>query len=289
MDHLVSHDWLAAHLNDASVVALDATLPPVGIRPAVDVFAHYLDCHLPGAVFFDIEALSEHATTLPHMLPTPGDFARNMADLGVSDSARIVVYEQQGVFSAPRAWWMLRTFGAQRVSVLDGGLAAWIEAGHPTEAGPVHRPAAQFTATLDATSVADLATIRAILSRHGQLLDARSAARFYGTTSEPRAGLRSGHMPGAISLPFTELIHDGRLLAADQLRAAFTGCGVDLDRPITTTCGSGVTAAVLALALEIAGARQVNLYDGSWAEYASQPGAVIAADVPDQAADHAVA
>ena len=275
MDRLVSHEWLAAHLANPNLVVLDATIAAVGVSPAPDVFSRYLDLHIPRAIFYDIEALSDHGTSLPHMLPSAANFGRSMAALGIGDASHIVIYEQQGVFSAPRAWWMLRAFGAKNVSLLDGDLHAWISAGHPIGAGPEHREPVAFEAILDNAFVKDLTAIRAFLAQGGQVLDARSAARFDGTAPEPRPGLSPGHMPGALNLPFTDLIQDGRLQGADQLRAAFTSRGIDLDRPITTTCGSGITAAVLALALDIAGAQEVSLYDGSWAEYASQPDAVI--------------
>jgi thiosulfate/3-mercaptopyruvate sulfurtransferase len=252
------------------------------VAPAVDTHARYLARHLPGAVFFDIEELSDHATTLPHMLPTPAAFASAMSALGIGDSMTIVVYEQEGVFSAPRARWMLRTFGAAHVYLLDGGLAAWLAAGLPTESGPVQRAPARFTATLDANSVRSYAQIQQAIAGGGQIggqiVDARSAGRFAGTAPEPRPGLSSGHMPGSTSLPFTELVSDGRLKDPNQLREIFREKKIDLERPITTSCGSGVTAAVIALGLEIAGAKQVGLYDGSWAEYAQQPGAVIEKD-----------
>lgn len=275
MDHLVAPDWLAAHLADSDVVVLDASLPVVGVTPVVDTHAAYLASRIPGAIFFDIEAISDHATTLPHMLPAPDAFAQNMSALGISNTDHIIVYEQQGVFSGPRAWWTLRTFGVTRVSLLDGGLRAWIASGGATESRPVHRPAANFTASLDASAVEDLAAIKEVLSHHGQVIDARSSGRFNGTAPEPRPGLTSGHMPGAISLPFGELVQDGHLRPAEELRSIFKQRGLDLDKPITTTCGSGVTAAVLSLALEQAGAANVTLYDGSWAEYASQPNAEI--------------
>lgn len=277
MNPLVSVDWLAERLGDTEVVVLDATLPPVGVLPAVDTRARYIAQHIPGAIFFDIDELSDHSTPLPHMLPTEEEFARSMAALGVSDDATIVVYEQEGVFSAPRAWWMLRTFGAQSVHVLDGGLRAWIDAGLPVESGKVQRAAARFNAKLDHDAVNDFAGIQKMIAGDisGKILDARSAGRFAGTSPEPRAGINSGHMPGAVSLPFTELAEDGRLRPAEALREIFSAKGVDLKQPVTTTCGSGVTAAVLALGLEIAGAKSVRLYDGSWAEYAQQPGAVI--------------
>jgi len=278
MNPLVSVDWLAVRLRDPDVVVLDATLPPVGVVPPVDTRTQYLAQHIPGAIFFDIDELSDHSTALPHMLPTEEEFARRMAALGVSVDATIVVYEQEGVFSAPRAWWMLRTFGVRSVYVLDGGLRAWIAAGLPVESGEVRRARSKFNAKLDRDAVNDYAGIQEMMGGQGQILDARSAGRFAGTSPEPRAGISSGHMPGAINLPFTQLAEDGRLKPAETLREIFSSKGVDLERPVTTTCGSGVTAAVLALGLEIAGAKNVRLYDGSWAEYAQKPGAVIEKD-----------
>jgi thiosulfate/3-mercaptopyruvate sulfurtransferase len=281
MNPLVSPSWLATRLQDPSTIIFDATLPPVGVTPPVDTYARYLQHHIPGALFFDIEALSDHTTPLPHMLPTPEDFSRNMSTLGVSNSSTIVIYEQQGVFSAPRAWWMLRTLGAQHVYVLDGGLPAWISSGLPTEAGlptqssPVQRPPATLSATLQSEAVVALSQLKDQLANDRQILDARSPARFNGTAPEPRPGLSSGHMPGAINIPFTELVEDGRLKPADKLREYLSTKNVDLEQPITTTCGSGVTAAVIALALEVVGAPKVAIYDGSWTEYAQQPDSII--------------
>ncbi len=281
MDPLVSVSWLAAHLSDKDVVVLDATLPMVGVQPVTDVHARYRQEHIPGAVFFDIEALSDKGTPLPHMLPTPESFAGSMSALGVGDAMTLVVYEQEGVFSAPRAWWMLRTMGAGDVRMLDGGLQAWKEAGYPTEAGDVTKPRTIFGARLQTDAVRSFSEMQAIVSGRGageQVLDARSAGRFTGRAPEPRAGLRSGHMPGAINVPYTELVQNGRLKDAESLQAVFAARGVDLTVPITTTCGSGVTAAVLALGLRRCGVSQVKLYDGSWAEYAQHPEAVVVAD-----------
>lgn len=276
MNPLISATWLAEHLSDPDVIVLDATLPPVGVMPVVDdTHGRYLERHIPGAIFFDIEALSDHATNLPHMLPNAEIFSRDLSALGVSDQALIIVYEQEGVFSAPRAWWMLRTFGASRVFVLDGGLHGWIEAGLPMESGKVRRPTAEFRAMLNRSAVKDFADLQQTLIEGGQVLDARSAGRFQGTLPEPRPGLSSGHMQGATSVPFTELLSMQRMRNAQQLREYFAEKEIDLDRPVTTTCGSGVTAAVIALGLEIAGAGKVSLYDGSWAEYAQHPDAVI--------------
>jgi thiosulfate/3-mercaptopyruvate sulfurtransferase len=281
MNPLVSPEWLAARLQNPNTIVLDATLPPVGVTPPIDTRSRYLEKHIPGALFFDIEELSDHSIPLPHMLPTPEDFSGSMSALGVSDNSTIIVYEQQGVFSAPRAWWTLRTFGAQNVHILDGGLRAWVEGGYqteaglPTEFGPVHHTPTAFHATLNIEAVKNLSQIKEKLATHQQILDARSAARFNGTAPEPRPGLSSGHLPGATSIPFTELVESGKLKPADQLREIFITKRVDLERPITTTCGSGVTAAVIALGLEIVGAKNVSLYDGSWTEYAQQPDSII--------------
>ena len=275
MKHLVSVSWLADHLNDQETVVLDATLAPPGSAVSVTPRARYEASHIPGAIFFDIDELSDHATALPHMLLSAEAFASKLSALGVESGKTIVVYEQEGVFSAPRAWWMLKTFGAQRVYLLDGGLRAWVESGLPTEAGVVVREPASFHASLRKDAVKDFAQIQELISGKAQLVDARSAGRFAGSAPEPRPGISSGHMPGAISVPFTDLVDTGRYKSADELRRVFSEKGVDLAQPITTTCGSGVTAAVVGLGLEIAGAESFSLYDGSWAEYAIQPDAVI--------------
>lgn len=272
---LVDARWVEAQLDDSNTVLLDATMAPPGGTPAQNARTGYASRHLPGAIFFDIEDLSDHSTTLPHMLPSAAEFGRAMGAMGVSDQMTIVVYEQAPVFSAPRAWWMLRVFGACDVKILDGGLPAWEAAGLPTSAEPVMRPAADFAASLDLSAVRSLVELERILAAGGQVIDARSAARFDGTAPEPRPGLLPGHMPGSINVPFTELFANGRMKGSYALRSLFEQRGVDLASPITTTCGSGVTAAVLKLALEQAGADEVAVYDGSWAEYAQQPGAVI--------------
>ncbi|MBS1822672.1 MAG: 3-mercaptopyruvate sulfurtransferase [Acidobacteria bacterium] len=275
MGPLVSVSWLAEHIADPQLVVLDATLPPVGVVPVVDTRGRYAERHIPGAVFFDIDALSDHATPLPHMLQGDEEFSRNLSALGVGDGMTIVVYEQEGVFSAPRARWMLKAYGAKDVFLLDGGLKAWAEAGQPVEQGEVKRAASHFTAKLDHAMVNDFAGIQQAITGRGQILDARSAGRFAGTAPEPRAGLSSGHMPGATSVPFTELVNAGRLKPAGELKQLFIAKGIRLGEPVTTSCGSGVTAAVVALGLEIAGAEKIRLYDGSWAEYAQRPEAVI--------------
>ncbi len=276
MNPLVSVSWLTEHWNDPHLVVLDATLPPVGVTPKVDTRGRYLERHIPGAVFFDIDEISDHTTSLPHMLATEEDFSRKMSELGVGDGATIVVYEQEGVWSAPRARWTLKVYGAENVVLLDGGLKAWIDAGKPVESGAVARPKATFTAKLDRAKVKDFAEVQQIIAdRSAQILDARSAARFTGATPEPRAGLSSGHMPGAINRTFGELTEGGRMKTPQALGEYFVGRGVKLDQPVTTSCGSGVTASVVALGLELACADKVTLYDGSWSEYASRPEAVI--------------
>jgi thiosulfate/3-mercaptopyruvate sulfurtransferase len=279
MNPLVSPSWLAGRLNDPGVIVLDATLPPVGVTPPIDTHARYLAKHIPGALFFDIDELSDHSTSLPHMLPAPGDFSHSMSALGVSDEMSIVIYEQEGVFSAPRAWWMLRTFGAEHVYLLNGGLRAWIEDNFPTDKGPVNRAPATFHAKLNEDVLRSFAQINQLIADGAQILDARASGRFTGVLPEPRPGLSSGHMPGAINTPYTELLEAGRFKPVPELREYFTAKGVDLEQPITTTCGSGVTAAVVLLGLTMAGAEQVSLYDGSWAEYAQHPEAMIRKDV----------
>lgn len=275
MNLLVEPSWLAKRLQDPNTVVLDATLPPVGVTPPVDTRSRYLARHIPSAVFFDIDEHSDHSTSLPHMLPSAEVFSRSMSALGIGDGMTIVVYEQEGVYSAPRALWMLRTFGAQNVYLLNGGLNAWIAAGLPTETDEVRRAPASFHARLNQDAVKDFAQIQQLIAERNQILDARSAARFAGTAPEPRPGISSGHMPGSTSVPFTELVEEGRMKSPEKLRKIFAAKQVDLQQPITTSCGSGVTAAVVALGLELAGAKNVTLYDGSWAEYAQRTEAVI--------------
>lgn len=230
---------------------------------------------LPGAVFFDIEAVSDRTSPYPHMLPTPQAFAVAMGALGVAESDDIIVYDAQGLFSAARVWWMLRIMGAKRVRVLDGGLPKWRAEGRPLEHGPVvQAKASTFTASFNADGVVDLKQVGQALGGDIQVLDARGAPRFRGEVAEPRAGVRSGHMPGALNLPFGQLLNaDGTLKRGAALKTAFHDADVDLDRPVITTCGSGVTAAVLTLGLAELG-RTSRLYDGSWAEWGSR------ADVP---------
>lgn len=262
---LVSTRDLAAILDEPGLRLVDATW----FLDGRDARAAHAAARLPGAVFFDIDALSERESPLPHMLPAPEAFAAAMGVLGLADTDRIVVYDAQGLFSAARAWWSLRAMGARRVQVLDGGLPKWRAEGRPLASGPAPgpRPAA-FRPTFRAEVVADLETLRRRLAEgSAQVVDARPAARFRGEAPEPRPGLRRGHMPGAFSLPYPELLNpDGTMKSPAGLRAAFAAAGVDPEQPVVTTCGSGVTAAIVVLALAVLG-REATLYDGSWAEW----------------------
>lgn len=262
----VSTDWLADHLGDPEVVVIDGSwhLPTAGRDPR----AEYDAAHIPGAVFFDIDGIVDPASTLPHMLPTPEGFAAAVGALGIDETQTIVVYEAGAMFSAPRVRWMFRTMGAPKVFVLDGGLAKWTAEGRPVDDKPVARPARTFKPTFNPAAVFDRAGVRERLAEGAiELVDARAAARFLGEAPEPRPGIRSGHMPGSRNLPFGDLLEDGRMRDADAIAATFAEAGVDLSKPVVTSCGSGVTAAVLSLALEMIGVEKTGLYDGSWAEW----------------------
>lgn len=241
-----------------------------------DARAAWRESRLPGAVFFDIDAISDRASPLPHMLPTAAAFAKAVGALGISDRDRVVVYDQQGLFSAARVWWSLRTMGADRVQVLDGGLPRWRADGRPIDSGEATPVASVFTARARPELVRGFEDVRRELEGGGQVVDARPGARFRGEAPEPRPGLASGHMPGGRSLPYSELLTaDGRMKAPRELREVFTSAGVDPDRPVTVTCGSGVTAAIIALALARLGREDVAIYDGAWAEWGSRPDAEV--------------
>jgi thiosulfate/3-mercaptopyruvate sulfurtransferase len=268
---LVTPAWLAGERGAPGLRVLDASfyLPAEG----VDAQAVFAAGHIPGARFFDIEEVADTETDLPHMLPTAGRFARLVGALGIGNGDRLVVYDQKGIFSAPRAWWMFRLFGHDRVAVLDGGLPAWRDAGFGLEAGtPPPAAAARFVADFYATRVRGLGDMRGNLTSRAELvLDARPAGRFSGADPEPRAGLPSGHIPGATSLPASELVVNGRMRPADALRARFAGAGVDGSRAVVTSCGSGVSAAILTFGMYLAGLPEGALYDGSWTEWALRP------------------
>lgn len=272
MDPLVSTDWLAARLGQPGLSVFDATkyLPNEGRNGR----AEYLQAHIPGARFFDIDDVADPDTLLPHMAPTPGRFARSLGGLGVSNGTDVVFYDQKGLASAARGWWLMGLFGHDRAYVLDGGLPKWRREGRPVEAGEPPAPApAEFVAHLRATRLRGLGDMLANLDAGAEaVLDARPAGRFAGTAPEPRPGLPSGHIPGSTNLPHTDLLNpDGTMKGTDALREVFARAGVDGSRPVVTSCGTGVTATILTLGLRRAGLPQGAVYDGSWTEWAGRP------------------
>jgi len=264
---LVTTDWLAANLRRRTVRPVDGSWHMPQLKR--DARAEFARAHIPGAAFFDIDAIADTASPLPHMLPNARKFAESVGALGIGDRDVVVVYDTRGVISAARVWWTFRAFGHARVTVLDGGLPKWQAEGRPVETGvPAPKPR-RFTARLHRSLVRDLAQMRANLaSRREQVLDARSHGRFIGTEPEPRPGLRGGHIPGSLNLPYDQLYRkDGTLLPPDGLQRLFEAAGLDPAKPVVTTCGSGVTAAVLALGLHLLGHETVAVYDGSWTEW----------------------
>ncbi|WP_313574651.1 3-mercaptopyruvate sulfurtransferase [Pseudescherichia sp.] len=266
----VAADWLIEHGDSPDVQIIDARMAPVG-QEHRDMRAEYRAGHLPGAVFFDIEALSDHTSSLPHMLPRPEAFAVAMRELAINSDKHLVVYDEGNLFSAPRAWWMLKTFGVEQVSILAGGLAGWQRDELPLQQGDVTLPEAEFEAHFDADRVKRLTDVLLIShEKTAQLVDARPAPRFNAEADEPRPGLKRGHIPGALNVPWGDLVFEGELKTTDELSAVFARQGVDLNKPIVVSCGSGVTAAVVALALETLGVEGVTLYDGSWSEWGAR-------------------
>ena len=264
---VVSTEWLAKHLGEPDLRVIDGTWHMPHLKR--DTQAEFVAEHIPGAVFFDVDRIADRATSLPHMLPPAEEFAEAVGALGIASGDRVVVYDVRGVVSAARVWWTFRAFGHDRVAVLDGGLRAWKAEGRPVASGDAAPPRRKFAAALRPQLVRDLEAVRRNLqTRAEQVVDARSRGRFAGTEPEPRAGLRGGHIPGSLNLPYETLYRpDGALLPPDALRAAFNEAGVDLGKPITTSCGSGITASVLALALHVVGRPDVAVYDGSWTEW----------------------
>ena len=272
MTPLVTTDWLADHLDDPGVIVCDCSFYlPNDPRNAIVLFA---EARIPGARFFDIDAIKDANSDLPHMLPAPEIFAAHMGALGIANTVTVIFYDQLGLFSAARGWWMMRAFGHDRAAVLDGGLPKWRAEGRALETSvPMPPEPATFTPSPRPDLVRDIDAMKAIVDDGSALiLDARPAGRFAGTSPEPRAGIRGGHMPGAHNIPFNQLLAaDGSMLPPEQLRARFVAEGADGSRPVVTSCGTGVTAAVLTLGLAVAGLPEGALYDGSWTEWGSRP------------------
>jgi thiosulfate/3-mercaptopyruvate sulfurtransferase len=272
MEPLVSTEWLAKELGAPDLVVFDATkyLP----NEPFDGRTKFHEAHIPGARFFDIDEVADQETDLPHMVPTAGRFARLLGAMGVSNASRIVFYDQKGMQSSPRGWWLMRLFGHEQVAVLDGGLPKWLAEGRPTEAGDPPPPSPEtFVPDLQARRLAGIGDVKRVLEDGSTLvLDARAKGRFDGTAPEPRPGLPSGHMPGAANVPFLELLNpDQTMKDPAALRTRFGQAGVDGSKPLVTSCGTGVTACVLALGLVRAGLPEPAVYDGSWTEWAGRP------------------
>lgn len=274
MDNVVSTAWLAENLGATDLVVFDCSTYLPG-EPG-NKHDGFRAGHIPGARMFDIDAIADVDTTLPHMVPTPGRFAKLVGALGVCNTTRVVFYDQHGLRASPRGWWMMRLFGHDLAAVLDGGLPAWKREGRAVEAGdPVPASAAEFVPDFRAERLRGIGDIKRVVRQGGGaelILDARAKGRFDGTAPEPRPGLPAGHMPGAVNVPVTEIAGpDGLIKSRDDLRALFTAAGVDDTRPVITSCGSGVTACVLALGLTQAGYPEPAVYDGSWTEWALRP------------------
>jgi len=272
---LVSTQWLAERLGAPDTVAVDGSfyLPTQKRDPE----AEFLVSHIPGAVRFDVEAVSDPASPYPHMLPSPDRFAEAMGKLGIAERDTIVVYDGLGLFASPRVWWTFRLFGAKNVYILDGGLPRWKSESRPLESGPANRAPKTFHAQAPLPIVATTESVRqALADKSAQVVDARAADRFRGEAPEPRPGLRSGHMPGSFNVPSSLLVENGSLAPSERIRAAFAAGGVDIEKPVITSCGSGVSAAILWLALDSLGRTPQALYDGSWSEWAARPGLPIA-------------
>ncbi len=269
---LVSTEWLEAHLDSPDIAIIDASWHlPTAKR---DAKAEFLEGHISGAQYFDIDELSDTASALPHMLPSPEKFSSRIRKLGIGDGKRVIAYDAAGLFSAARAWWMFKVFGHEDVAILDGGLPKWKAESRPLEDGPARKPQERhFTARFRSMMVRDQKDVAAALkSGTAQIADARSGTRFRGEEVEPRPGVRAGHMPGARNVHYASLLKpDGTLKSPAEIEAVFAAAGVDLSKPVITSCGSGVTAAILSLGMTLTGKRDHALYDGSWTEWGGNP------------------
>ncbi|MCY4239572.1 MAG: 3-mercaptopyruvate sulfurtransferase [Rhodospirillaceae bacterium] len=274
---LVSTDWLADNLQAPDMRVVDASwyLPAMNRNPRME----YAKAHIPGAVYFDIDEIADKDSPYPHALPRPEQFSMQVRKLGLGDGNLIIVYDGAGIFSAPRVWWMFRYFGHRDVAVLDGGMPKWLKEGRSTESLEPMPQERNFTPQVDNTLARNLRQMKQIVERGDrQIVDARSHDRFTGKATEPRPDLPSGHIPGSVNLPFQNLQdpETGTMLPADSLRAAFESVGIDLQKPVITTCGSGISACTLALGLNLLGHKDISVYDGSWSEWAAQKNAAVA-------------
>ncbi|AOM40762.1 3-mercaptopyruvate sulfurtransferase [Xenorhabdus hominickii] len=266
-EYFVSPQWLNEHLHDENVVIVDASAPMP--TQAINYHQLWLNKHIPGAQFFDLDKIANLQINLPHMLPKPETFRQAVSNMGISENHLVIIYDQGNMFSAPRAWWTFKIFGSARVRILEGGLQGWEQAGYPTESGEVSRSSNVFNIQFAPEKVCSQDKILEILDSNlpVQFIDARAEDRFQAKVPEPRPGLRMGHLPGSKNIPWTALIDNGRYKSVEEITAIFQEKDIDLTKPIVTSCGSGMTAAVLALGLDMLGHKEVGLYDGSWAEW----------------------